>query len=279
MSTPLPGPALGPCSAWCTGQEAAAFNSVDNVDPDLFEVVAGEASGALFEISGRQFNGVCERTVRPCAQTCGCFGRSSGLDYRWTMGGYGWGYGWGWVSDECGDRCGCEPLSVVRLAGYPVRQVTEVKIGGVVLDPAGYRLDGWRNLVRMDDPGPPVVKQVWPGCQNLALDDTEPGTFSVSYLWGVDPPQLGKDAACQLAGQLYLSINGQDCRLPTGTTKVIRQGVQVERQLLANWFDPTKATGLVHIDAFLAAYWPTRTRRRPALWSPDVQPFARRVGS
>src|SRR5438128_508567 len=79
--------------------------------------------------------------------------------------------------------CGC--LSTVRLSGYPVREVSEVKIDGDVVDPSEYRLDGWQDLVRMDDPGPPVRKRRWPHSQNLALDDDQPNTFSVTYSHGV----------------------------------------------------------------------------------------------
>lgn len=241
---------------------------------------------ALYEISGRQFTGVCERTVRPCRDACGCWGVASGLG-PWAWGGTAWGYPLigAWVN-ECGDRCGCGSLSRVRLAGYPVREILEVLIDGVVLDPLdvngnpNYRLDGWRWLVRMDDPGPPVVKRRWPSCQNLSLDDTEAGTFSVTYEWGVSPPQLGIDAAAELACQLYLACGGSEaCDLPAGVTRVVRQGVEIDRQLLANWFDPTKATGLVHVDLFLRAYWRTRAQRRPAVYSPDVAAYARRVGA
>jgi hypothetical protein len=37
-------------------------------------------------------------------------------------------------------------------------------------------------------------------------------------------------------------------------------------------------TGIVEIDAFLAAYNPSRLRRRPAIWSPDGPKYARPVG-
>jgi hypothetical protein len=238
----------------------------------------------LYEKSGRQFSGLCTRTVRPCRESCGCFGdAASGLGWYW--GGYGAAYsGGGFWRNECGDRCGCGTLSRVRLAGYPVRSVTEVKIDGVVmaaLDANGnpnYRLDSWRSLVRMDDPGPPSVPRSWPACQNLSLAETKPGTFSITYQYGVDPPQLGRDAAAQLACELYKSCHGADCQLPVGATKVVRQGVTVDRGLLANWLDPSKPTGLVLVDSFLAAYWPRKTGRRPLVYSPDIQPFARKVG-
>lgn len=282
----VPGPTLGPCSSWISGADVkACCRGAADVEDHLLDAVAIEASMALFEISGRQFPGLCAQTVRPNRTDCGCWGVSisSGLPWFWSSGALGWN-GWGWWNEN-GDRRGCQPLSEVRLSGYPVRAITAVKIDGVVLPPLddngnpNYRLDQWRNLVRMADPGPPYQQRFWPSCQNLDLDDDQPGTFSVSYEYGVDPPQLGRDAAATLACQLWAQCNGQACALPTGATKVTRQGVSVDRDLLASWFDPKGNSGLVQVDLFLAAYWRKQATRRSAVWSPDVQPFAKRVGT
>jgi hypothetical protein len=285
MSTP--GPVLGPCEAWIDADDVAACcPPPDGSDSSVYDALAIEASMALFEISGRQFTGLCDRTVRPCRDGCGCWGSPSlGLGpWAWSAAAWGYGSGYAWFN-ECGDRCGCGSLSRIRLSGYPVREITEVKIDGDALAETddgnlNWRLDGWRWLTRMDSPGPPVVKRAWPACQNLALADTEAGTFSVSYRSGVDPPELGREAAAALACQLYKSCPsvGGDCAIPTGTAKITRQGVTVDRGLLANWFDPKKSTGIAKLDLFLRAYWSGRSGRRPAVYSPDVQPFAREIG-
>lgn len=280
MSTPA-GPILGPCSSWIDGADVRGCCSITATDPDTdtaLDALAVEASMALFEISGRQFSGSCERTVRPCRSGCSCFGpsRSAGQ----TVVTWEAGLALGWWIDECGDRCGCGSTSTVRLAGYPVTEIVEVRIDGEVVDPSTYRLDGRRMLVRLADPGPPVRGRSWPACQNLALDADQPGTFEVRYLWGVAPPQLGRDAAAALACQLYKACASGtgECELPAGTTKVTRQGVTVERGLLLDWLDPKKPTGIVAIDVFLAAYARNSAVRRPAIFSPDVQRFPRAVG-
>lgn len=273
-----PGPVLGPAQSWIDGTDVAACcNANIGSDMTVLDRVAVEASMVLYEISGRMFPGINQRKVRPCRQTCACFGQSvaAGLGpWYWTSASYGGASGW---YNECGDSRGCGTSSVVKLAGYPVTEITEVRIDGLVVDPAGYRLDDWRNLTRMADPGPPVVDMYWPTCQDMSLNDNQPGTFSVSYLWGVNPPAVGLSAASQLACQLWLSCNGGDCQLPAGVTQIQRQGVTVQRGLLVNFLDPTKPTGLVAIDAFLRAYG-TGSRRRSAVWSPDVQAYARRLG-
>lgn len=284
-SAPIPGPVLGPCTSWIHAADVGRCCKVPSgIDPDWLETLAVEASMALFEISGRRFTGSCKRKVRPCRDQCACFRHSPSLGggpWYWTTA---WGGGqWGW-RNECGDSCGCGTLSAVELAGYPVRQILEVKIDGqplAPLDPNGHpnwRLDRWQTLVRMDDPGPPARGRFWPSCQDLSLDDSQPGTFSITYLWGVDPPQLGRDAAAAITCQLLASCTGQDCQLPAGVTKVTRQGVEVERGLLANWFDSSKPTGLVPVDLFLKAYWRTRGGRVTAVFSPDLQAFAQPEG-
>lgn len=285
-----PGPMLGPCATWITGEDVAACARFDyGSSPAVFDTVAWEASMALYEISGRVFTGLCDRRVRPCRLNCGCWaGPSSyGLSpFWWTGTMFGIGGGWAWYNER-GDTFGCKPMSTVDLAGYPVREIVEVKIDGEVLPEydavtgaRNWRLDKWRYLVRMDTPGSPAVPNFWPGCQNMSLDADQPGTFEVAYKWGATPPQLGRDAAAQVAVQLFLACGGQACVLPAGVSKVERQGITIEKQILLAWLDPTKGTGLTEVDLFLQAYAGGAKRgRRSAIWSPDVQAKARAVGT
>ena len=281
----------GPCTQWISGQDVADCTGIAyNDQPWIFDNVAFNASAALYQVSGRQFPGVCERTVRPARTSCSCWSMpSSGFGpYWWT--GTVWGFGGppGWYNQR-GDRLGCDPMSRVRLAGYPVREILEVKIDGTVLpefDPGSgarnWRLDDWRWLTRMNTPaaaGVPMTPNFWPGCQDMSLDDTETGTFSIKYRWGSDVPDLGKSAAVEIANQLFLACGGSACTLPPGVTKVVRQGIEIDRGLLANWIDQSKPTGLINTDLFIAAYCQGQRRgRRSAVWSPDQQQFARRLG-
>lgn len=290
-----PGPVLGPCTPWITGDDVAACARVAySSNPAVFDTAAYEAFMALFEVSGRQFTGLCERSVRPCANQCSCWlggPVSFGMGpWFWTSvpWGTGWG-GWAWYNER-GDRFGCKPMSKVNLAGWPVREILEVVVDGQVMpeyDDSGarnWRLDHWRYLVRTDEPAvPPSITpspRLWPGCQNMSLDPDQPGTFQITYRWGVDPPELGRQAAIEIANQIWLACNGEDCVLPAGAIRVERQGITVERGLLANWADPSKPVGLVATDLFLQAYWRgERGGRRPAVWTPDRQSFARHVGT
>lgn len=280
---------VGPCSSWINGDDVANFGPpIDGIGSDtwLLDDVAYNASHLLYELSGRQFPGVCTRTVRPCADPCTCFKFSPSLGvgpWAWTwMGGWGVG-GWGW-RNECGDTAGCGTLSYVNLAGYPVREITEVKIDGAVLnavDSSGnpnYRLDGRTRLLRMNDPGPPEQDRFWPACQDMALNDDETGTFSITYTWGADVPSLGREAAAQLARELWFAINGKNCQLPNKATRVVRAGITIDRITPLAETLRMGATGLILVDAFIALVNPAKMTRRPAVWSPDRQRYARSAG-
>ena len=250
-------PEIGPCGSWTDEEQIAACCGVEASSDTLegLEAAGEDASAILFELSGRQYRGVCGPvTVRPCRLGNPC-------------------YPPGRLRDPL-PACGCQPLSTVLLAGYPVTEIAEVKIDGETQPPSEYRLDSRRKLVRLATTNGRY--QAWPGCQRLDLADTEEQTFSVAYYYGVAPPATGVSAANQLACEIYRACTGGECSLPVGTTKVTRQGITVERGELATFLSSGQ-TGLVLVDAFLAAYG-SASKRRPAVWSPDGPKYAKRVG-
>lgn len=286
-------PVAGPCTSWITADQVAdCCGSEAGSDSSIFQDAADAASSLLFELSGRQWNGVCEQTVRPCADNCGCWQwltspASPGVPqvpaFSWSWaywGGYGWGWGYGGGgNDTVESMCGCGSLSRVLLPGYPVVSITEVQINGDVLDASEYRLDGWKWLTRMADADGNA--QFWPACQRLDRPLGDDGTWGVTYEFGVAPPLLGEMAAAQLACELYRACAGQDCKLPVGATRVTRQGITVERAPFLSWalMNGQWATGIALVDAFLSAYNPQGLRRPPSVWSPDLAPYATRLGT
>lgn len=262
MTGPVP-LTTGPCEPWTTAEEAAdCCSAVPSSDPTLLDQAIEQASELLFVLSGARFTGLCERTVRPCASRCSCWGASPFPSFRWE------GSFW---SDGCGSRCGCRPLSRVKLAGYPVREILEVEIDGELVDAADYRLDRHRYLVRLSDEN--GRSQRWPSCQRMDIDEGE-GTFFITYLHGVDVPVSGRLAAGQLACQMMLGCSSdseEECELPTGTTRVTRQGLTVEAETLGAFLAKAQ-TGLAHVDSFLSVHG--RQASRPAaVWTPELDPF------
>jgi hypothetical protein len=269
-------PEFGPCTTWIDCGDIRAQCNAEG-DDELLDGIAAMASQLMFEISGRQFTGRCERTVRPCDPLSTCWTNFSGYN-NWI----GWPWAWGWDSftwgwyDQMGCRCSCTPLSRVMLPGYPVTEIVEVKIDGVAVAADTYRLDEYQFLTRMRDPAEPDIPLFWPACQILDLDDDVQGTWSVRYFSGVDPPLAGKAAAAALACEL---LPGADCKLPTGAVRIVRQGVTIDRlQPLARML-LEGMTGIPAIDTFIAAYNPSRLRRRPAIWSASGPKFARPMGN
>lgn len=270
-------PGAGPCTDWISGADVAAVCSALDTsgDPSVYDGVAHTASEILWAASGRQFSGYCGPvTVRPCVPNCGCW--TPGRDWQWSWGyGYwlgGGGNGVSAVQDCVGDAGCCGYLSRVKLSGYPVTAIDEVKIDGTVVDSGDYRLDGYKWLTYLE--GPNGLRRRWPSCQNLSRPDTEAGTFSVTYTHGILPPQIGLDAAVQLA--CALATSGA-CDLPAGASRVARQGITIEMGVDKNGI-PVGLAGLSLVQLFLNAYNPSGLRRRTAVWSPDVQRFAQRVG-
>lgn len=266
------------CSDWITGADVAECCTVEGAsDSTVFDGAAQAAQELLFELSLRRFVGTCEITVRPCSTMCGCPWQILSRGHivwnpNWLSP---WGYGW-W---SCGgsDTCGCRPLSRVLLAGY-VTEIVEVLIDGAVIDPNTYRVDRNRWLVRTREHADDQVL-LWPGCQNLDLPETEEGTWAVTYRYGVEVPIAGVNAAIELACEIYKSCQGQECALPKGTTRIVRQGVVVEKPAFTSWGfsrgNGTKPrgwnTGLPMTDAFLNAYNPSGLTRVPVFWSPATE--------
>lgn len=303
-------PIDGPCTPWCDANDIwvscgaptttiGSGSSLEVCDVDMTPY-AMMASYLLWELSGRLHSGRCERTVRPCGDLgCGFQVLSRGYivwpqDWYYGYSGYGWN-GWNWMYDH-NAGCGCVPLDRIDLAGYPVREITEVKIDGVVLPETeivngitqtNWRLDKRRFLTRMADVNGNA--QRWPACQRLDENDTEIGTFSVSYAYGQDPPLLGQFAAAQVGCEMYRSMSGGDCQLPSGTVRVTRQGITIDKMAALGWFRQSSKrygaaarwqTGMPMVDAFLNAANPYGLTRRPMMMAPGQRRnrFAQSVG-
>jgi hypothetical protein len=271
---PLPAPTaggitVGPCNAWATGDAVAACcSAIIGTDSSVFDNAIDQASQLLFSLTGRKFNGSCSKTVRPCRSGCGCFPfqtlmyAGGGSRPLWFPGMYGGG--WQWSS---GSECGCGCIDKVKLSGYPIREITGVMVDGVLLDPSAYRLEG-RYLIATSG-------HSFPACQDLSKADTEAGTWSITYTYGADPPFTGVAAATELACEIYKACSGDgECALPEGVTRVIRQGITIEKLAFATFSIQSEGrtkvwrTGLPSVDAFLTAENPIGLIRAPVFWAP-----------
>lgn len=220
--------------------------------------------------------GVCSTIVRPCALGCAPpgtwmeapVGGSSSLPIQ-TIGRSFTPHmeGGVWVN-SCGcaaaDSCSCRSLSEVILPG-PVGEIVEVTIDGVILDPTSYRVDNGSRLVRQDG-------GIWPSCQDMNAPAGEPGSFTVEYYRGAAPNEITRYAAGVLAAEFYKACSDIKCRLPRGTTSVVRNGVSIELEpslieSIASWTE---------IAPVIEMFNPNKLKSAPRVLSPDANVRARR---
>lgn len=226
------------------------------------------AATYLWDWTGRKY-GQCEVTLRPCRQECwegrSTFWGGSGGPLRGGLPftpalirGQWYNLGCG----TCGDACGCGSTQALRLPG-PIASVGEVQIDGTVLDPAAYRVDNGRFLVRQDG-------ALWPTCQDMNLMLGQPDTWGVTYTKGYAVPKGGQVAAGLLANELAkAACNDKTCGLPRRVQSITRQGVTVA---VLDAFDDIDEghTGIWLIDSWVASV--VRRPRRMRVLSPDRRP-------
>lgn len=234
----------------------------------LQEIAEQMATDLLWNWTNRVYGG-CPVTIRPCRQNCGQGGFTS--DVWYTAGSAGGRAPWEpaliggqWFNyigcGRCGDSCGCSSTPTLKL-GWPVREVTEVLLDGEVLPPSSYRLDNRSLLVRTDG-------GEWPTCQNIAAPPTEPGTWEISYVFGLPVPVGGQIAAGVLAVELAKAMcNDKSCMLPQRVQSITRQGVTVA---ILDQFEDVKEgrTGIWLVDAWVASV--TKPRKGGRVYSVDV---------
>lgn len=239
---------LGSCSGW------AAYS------PEL-QVEASEwATEILWALSGRRY-GTRLVTVRPYA---GPASTPTYLTYgvQWQGGTEG---GWvpylldgSWRNAAWGGGS-CPPAEQVWLPG-PVDSVTEVKIDGVVLPAAAYRVDDGHWLVRQDG-------GAWPQWQNLNLPAGVAGTWTVAYQQGSQVPRGGEIAAGALACEYAKGRSTGSCAISRQAQSISRGGVTFE--VMPE--EPSDAlTGVAVTDQWLRAVNPGKLRQRPQVTSLDV---------
>lgn len=250
----------GLCAPWEPIWTCALPTSANAVTGDAVQV----ASEILWSLTARQF-GLCNITLRPCRRECfSTFG----------YGGSWWEFGTyptpalidgAWFNITCGscdDGCSCTRVSDVMLPG-PVFEVGAVKVDGVTLvKNTDYRLDDYRRLVRLGG-------DEWPLCNNINLDDSQPGTWSVTFSQGQEVPRLGRLAVGILATEIAkMLICDSSCALPKPVQSLSRQGINL------TFLDPNEVfadgrTGLYLPDLFISTYNPNNLRNRSRVYNLD----------
>lgn len=234
----------------------------DALDPGLRQRAVRLASATLTRLTGGRVS-ECPITVRPCKPRVGWnsahpYPYYTGYPYtpRITESG-------AWINVGCcaAANCACQVTCSVALP-RPVSRIDEVRVNGEVLPTTDYFVSGDNLLVWSGDGPCP-----FPAYQDLSRSDSEPDTFSITYLNAYPVDAVGACAAGVLAAEFAKAMRGGKCRLPSNVTSVVRQGITME---VASGAFPDGQTGLREVDSFIALWNPRGLERQASVWSPDL---------
>lgn len=155
---------------------------------------------------------------------------------------------------------GCRTVEEISLEG-PVGSIVSVLIDGAELTPIAYRVDNGFQLVRQDGGS-------WPVRQDMSLPLGQPGTFSVTYYRGHPVDDTVRFLAGILAAEyVKAQTDERGCRLPSGVTSIVRQGVSFE--INASMFENGE-TGIREVDALIHMLNPGKLRSAPRIMTPET---------
>lgn len=273
MTTPV---APGVSVIWTTSSAVTAMYSdiaasvtSGSVTVSQLDLACQQASDILYSLSGRQFPGLGERTFRPSARPRMWTTADWARYFEQLTGNF---YSASWGTCWAAEHQWCRQPPQIDLGVFPLREVVSVKIDGVLIPANEYRIDDNRLLVRTRTSisAQPTARWGWPTCQDLTLPDTEPGTFSVDARFGMDPPASGVAAANAFAAELARAHSSQANRLPARLTSITRQGVSMAIMDPMQFLDKG-LTGVYEADVFIKSYNPDQQRRKPRVYSSDVE--------
>lgn len=232
----------------------------NNIPAETQTYAVALASSSLHTLTARRVGG-CPITIRPCLQTT-CY-----APYRNIRGWYpGITVDGSWVN-SCGCSAPCShPADRSVALPPPVGRVDSIKVDGVALDLADFRLDDGHVIV-YDGNG----DFTFPSEQDLRLSDSEPGTWSITYLNGARPDLLAARAAALMAWEFAKACVDDrslgECRLPSNVRAITRTGVTMELNA-GLW--PDGFVGIEEIDAWIATVNPHQRKSQTRIYSPDL---------
>ena len=211
-------------------------------DDAFIEALADTASDILAYASGGRMRGRRTVTLRPV--NCGGYNETNELVgvYARTVNG-------------------ATPLPLPDQT--PV--VTEVVVDGVVLSPAEYKLVDGHLLLR--------VGSAWPSGNNLELDDTEVGTWSITVTYGTSPDRLTKQAAFSLIAEMGAPFLGRKPTLPDGTVSATYQGVSLQLEQAAQRLSDGLEDATQAVQRFLGVYGRKGAGGVTGVWAPGLDDY------
>lgn len=230
---------------------------------DVRSLATALASESLRTLTAYRYGG-CPITVRPSKLEDCCIPAYE--NYRpWMVPGLNSRGLW---INSCGCRRSCShgPMCSVRLPA-PVGRIDSIKVDGMEQTLSNFRIDNGNLVVYTAGGDCPFYAS-----QDLRLNDTEVGTWSITYLNAFEPDRLAAQAAARLAFEFAVACaddqsGRRKCKLPSNVVSIVRTGVTMELDAAA-W--PGNLTGIREIDAWLSSVNPKGRRSQSRVYSPDV---------
>ncbi len=261
---------MSPCG-WVV-EDCGCGSCWKTLKPAERERAQNMAALIMWAATGRQY-GQCEITVQPTGRRCAdaplyqTFGLGSahGLLSPVVDGGQWFNRPTYGGEGSCCTDTGCE----VELAGPVLKDnILAVTVAGETVAADAYVVFDGRMLTRVDG-------SCWPCCVNFAAQD--PPGFTVTYLLGEDIPPGVQAAFERLACETAKACRGQACALPQRMTRLSRQGVDMEVEVVDRSVTPGRLlTGIKEVDDVILAVNPYGAAAPSAVLSPDM-PMPRRL--
>lgn len=217
-------------------------------DDDLLIEAIEDASTVLYYLTGKQFAGTCQATVRP-----GC---------------------------HAGCRCGCS-LYQVNLGLWPITDLVSVRHEGTVYTGVDltdtFHVNSWRFLARNDG------AVILPGNQ-WAVAGSEYDSadnqyvFEATFEYGIKVPRLMKRATRALACEWLSQIEGNDgpCKLPQRVTSMTRSGITMDIASAVDMLERGR-TGIYEVDLAIQTFNPSKLQSPSFVWSGQSSYNSRKI--
>lgn len=222
---------------------------MDSNDPRVLDAIE-DASTVLFYLTGKQFAGTCQSTVRP---PC--------------------------LSGQCG--CGCTPFQV-DLGLWPITDLISVRYDGTVYTGANltnaFHVNDWHYLARND--GEAFLSGNQWAVAGSTQDNVDNGhTFEVTVAHGIKVPRLLTRATRALACNWIAQCCGSSgpCKLPTRTTSVSRSGISIDIASAADLLEKGR-TGIYEVDLAISVFNPSKLQSPSFFWSANRE-HSRQIGT
>jgi hypothetical protein len=232
----------------------ACCKTAENMAEDDDRVIDAidDASLVIYYLTGKQFGGTCQATVRP---PC--------------------------LSGSCG--CGCTP-NQIDIGLWPVTDLVSVRYDGVVYTDASdptvgslFHVTEHRYLARKD--GDAFLSGNQWAVAGSAQDTADNGyTFEVTVEYGLTVPRLVKRAAKRMACELLKACcNDASCKLPERVTSVTRSGLTMDVKSAEDLLRDGR-TGIYEVDLAIQVFNPSKLQSPSFVFMPNKD-YGRRMSN